>query len=172
MRILIAILLVALGAFPVLLHNNFSFSQMSPVEVAIFIACLIAAALLILVKKIPSKSKEEDSLYQMKFTLSSPSPIVQQSQQLYLASVPGDRVKLVIGSLKEDRPVIIKDVDMYRESAPDLWKILVHQEIRRLMLLPLLMKVIYLDLLVWIIRNTAQMIRLFLPEYVLLFQIY
>ena len=64
MRILIAILLVALGAFPVLLHNNFSFSQMSPVEVAIFIACLIAAALLILVKKIPSKSKEEDSLYQ------------------------------------------------------------------------------------------------------------
>ena len=27
---------------------------------------------------------------------------------------------------------------MYRESAPDLWKILVHQEIRRLMLLPLL----------------------------------
>ena len=61
-----------------------------------------------------------------------------QSQQLYLASVPGDRVKLVIGSLKEDRPVIIKDVDMYRESAPDLWKILVHQEIRRLMLLPLL----------------------------------
>ena len=36
MRILIAILLVALGAFPVLLHNNFSFSQMSPVEVAIF----------------------------------------------------------------------------------------------------------------------------------------
>ena len=77
MRILIAILLVALGAFPVLLHNNFSFSQMSPVEVAIFIACLIAAALLILVKKIPSKSKEEDSLYQMKFTLSSPSPVVQ-----------------------------------------------------------------------------------------------
>lgn len=61
-----------------------------------------------------------------------------QSQQLYLASVPGDWVKLVIGSLKEDRPVIIKDVDMYRESAPDLWKILVHQEIRRLMLLPLL----------------------------------
>lgn len=52
-----------------------------------------------------------------------------QSQQLYLASVPGDWVKLVIGSLKEDRPVIIKDVDMYRESAPDLWKILVHQEI-------------------------------------------
>ena len=89
MRILIAILLVALGAFPVLLHNNFSFSQMSPVEVAIFIACLIAAALLILVKKIPSKSKEEDSLYQMKFTLSSPSPIVQQSQQLYLRPYMG-----------------------------------------------------------------------------------
>ena len=89
MRILIAILLVALGAFPVLLHNNFSFSQMSPVEVAIFIACLIAAALLILVKKIPSKSKEEDSLYQMKFTLSSPSPIVQQGQQLYLRPYMG-----------------------------------------------------------------------------------
>ena len=89
MRILIAILLVALGAFPVLLHNNFSFSQMSPVEVAIFIACLIAAALLILVKKIPSKSKEEDSLYQMKFTLSSPSPVVQQGQQLYLRPYMG-----------------------------------------------------------------------------------
>lgn len=85
MRILIAILLVALGAFPVLLHNNFSFSQMSPVEVAIFIACLIAAALLILVKKIPSKSKEEDSLYQMKFTLSSPSPVVQQAAALSAA---------------------------------------------------------------------------------------
>ena len=89
MRILIAILLVALGAFPVLLHNNFSFSQMSPVEVAIFIACLIAAALLILVKKIPGKSKEEDSLYQMKFTLSSPSPVVQQGQQLYLRPYMG-----------------------------------------------------------------------------------
>ena len=89
MRILIAILLVALGAFPVLLHNNFSFSQMSVVEVAIFIACLIAAALLILVKKIPGKSKEEDSLYQMKFTLSSPSPIVQQGQQLYLRPYMG-----------------------------------------------------------------------------------
>ena len=89
MRILIAILLVALGAFPVLLHNNFSFSQMSPVEVAIFIACLLAAALLILVKKIPGKSKEEDSLYQMKFTLSSPSPVVQQGQQLYLRPYMG-----------------------------------------------------------------------------------
>ena len=49
MRILIAILLVALGAFPVLLHNNFSFSQMSPVEVGIFIACVIAAGVVILV---------------------------------------------------------------------------------------------------------------------------
>lgn len=89
MRILLAILLVALGAFPVLLHNDFSFSQMSGVEIAIFIACLIAAALLVLIKRIPSKSREEDSLYQMKFTLSSPSPIVQQGQQLYLRPYMG-----------------------------------------------------------------------------------
>lgn len=96
-----------------------------------------------------------------------------QSQQLYLASVPGDWVKLVIGSLKEDRPVIIKDVDMYRESAPDLWKILVHQEIRRLMLLPLLNEG-HLFGFIGVInpKYQAQMIRLFLPEYVLLFQIY
>ena len=89
MRILLAILLVALGAFPVLLHNDFSFSQMSGVEIAIFIACLIAAALLVLIKRIPSQSREEGSLYQMKFTLSSPSPIVQQGQQLYLRPYMG-----------------------------------------------------------------------------------
>lgn len=40
-------------------------------------------------QKNPRKTKEEDSLYQMKFTLSSPSPIVQQGQQLYLRPTMG-----------------------------------------------------------------------------------
>ncbi len=89
MRIVLAIVLVALGAFPVLWHNNFSFLQMSPVEIVIFIACIIAALLLVLVKKLPTQKHEQDSLYKMTFTLSSPSPVVSEGQQLYLRPYMG-----------------------------------------------------------------------------------
>lgn len=61
-----------------------------------------------------------------------------ESHQAQLFSLSNTEIESWIETLKRGESLIVKDISSYRETAPDLWKRLHHNNIRRLILTPLL----------------------------------
>lgn len=87
-RIVLAILLILLGVFPVLIRSGFS--QMGATEWTVIAICLVGAAGLLLWKKKPSNDQPQ-GIHTIHFVLHlSPSPALREGQQLYLRPYLGE----------------------------------------------------------------------------------
>lgn len=61
-----------------------------------------------------------------------------ESQQVKLLTVPEEIVAPWIEAFQEDHALIVPNIDVYKESAPETWKILRAQNIRRVIEMPLM----------------------------------
>ena len=96
MRFVLALLLILAGVFPVLIHNNFSPSQMQTPEWIAVAVFLIIALLLIVVRRKKSDTQPE-GIHSMSFLfekltffLPDGSPALRQGQQLFLRPYMGE----------------------------------------------------------------------------------
>ncbi len=61
-----------------------------------------------------------------------------ESQQVKLLSLPESIIAPWLASFREGKPLVVRDIDIYRESAAETWKVLHMQNIRRVIEAPLI----------------------------------